>query len=93
MKAENQAFSMATGPAGEAQKRHAGPGCAGLAAGPKALDRAHPRHHQAAPAGREPRGGQARAEADDLREIDEAAAKIQVQGGRYPEHLEKLTGR
>lgn len=30
---------------------------------------------------------------DDLREIDNAAAKITVQGTRYPEHLEKLTGR
>jgi len=31
--------------------------------------------------------------ADDLREIDAAASKIQVEGNRYPEHLEKLTGR
>ena len=31
--------------------------------------------------------------ADDLREIDSAAAKITVQGARYPEKLEKLTGR
>jgi aryl-alcohol dehydrogenase-like predicted oxidoreductase len=29
--------------------------------------------------------------AEDLEEIDAAAAKIQVQGGRYPEHLERLT--
>jgi aryl-alcohol dehydrogenase-like predicted oxidoreductase len=29
----------------------------------------------------------------DLREIDSAAARITVQGGRYPEKLEKLTGR
>jgi aryl-alcohol dehydrogenase-like predicted oxidoreductase len=29
----------------------------------------------------------------DLSEIDTAAAKITVQGNRYPEHLEKLTGR
>jgi aryl-alcohol dehydrogenase-like predicted oxidoreductase len=29
----------------------------------------------------------------DLHEIDRAAAKITVQGARYPEHLEKLTGR
>jgi aryl-alcohol dehydrogenase-like predicted oxidoreductase len=29
----------------------------------------------------------------DLREIDGAASKITVQGARYPEHLEKLTGR
>ena len=30
---------------------------------------------------------------DDLREIDAAAAKIAVQGARYPEMLEQLTGR
>jgi aryl-alcohol dehydrogenase-like predicted oxidoreductase len=29
---------------------------------------------------------------DDLHEIDHAATKIQVQGARYPESLEKLTG-
>jgi aryl-alcohol dehydrogenase-like predicted oxidoreductase len=30
---------------------------------------------------------------DDLREIDSAASKITVQGARYPEQLEKMTGR
>ena len=30
---------------------------------------------------------------DDLREIDEAAAKITLLGARYPEHLQKLVGR
>jgi aryl-alcohol dehydrogenase-like predicted oxidoreductase len=30
---------------------------------------------------------------DDLEEIDTAASKITVQGNRYPEHLEALTGR
>ena len=29
----------------------------------------------------------------DLRDIDDAAAKITVQGARYPEKLELLTGR
>jgi aryl-alcohol dehydrogenase-like predicted oxidoreductase len=28
----------------------------------------------------------------DLREIEDAAAKIEVQGARYPEELEKRTG-
>ena len=28
----------------------------------------------------------------DLREIEEAASKIKVEGERYPEHLEKMTG-
>jgi hypothetical protein len=30
---------------------------------------------------------------DDLREIDEAASKIKVEGARYPEQLERMTGR
>jgi aryl-alcohol dehydrogenase-like predicted oxidoreductase len=30
---------------------------------------------------------------DDLRHIEHAAAKITVQGARYPEHIEQLTGR
>jgi aryl-alcohol dehydrogenase-like predicted oxidoreductase len=29
---------------------------------------------------------------DDLREIESAAAKITVQGARYPEEMEKMTG-
>jgi aryl-alcohol dehydrogenase-like predicted oxidoreductase len=31
--------------------------------------------------------------ADDLRDIGDAAAKIDIQGGRYPEHLQKMAGR
>jgi aryl-alcohol dehydrogenase-like predicted oxidoreductase len=31
--------------------------------------------------------------ADDLREINQASSKIPVEGNRYPEHLEKMTGR
>jgi aryl-alcohol dehydrogenase-like predicted oxidoreductase len=30
---------------------------------------------------------------DDVRDIDVAAAKITVQGARYPEKLEQMTGR
>jgi diketogulonate reductase-like aldo/keto reductase len=30
---------------------------------------------------------------EDLREIDAAAANITVHGARYPEHLERMTGR
>ena len=30
---------------------------------------------------------------DDLREIESAASRIEVQGARYPEHLEQMTGR
>jgi aryl-alcohol dehydrogenase-like predicted oxidoreductase len=31
--------------------------------------------------------------ADDLREIDEGASKLNVSGARYPEHLQQLVGR
>jgi aryl-alcohol dehydrogenase-like predicted oxidoreductase len=30
---------------------------------------------------------------DDLREIDDAASQVAVRGARYPEHLEKMSGR
>ena len=30
--------------------------------------------------------------ADDLREIETAASKLKVEGDRYPEHIEKMTG-
>ena len=30
---------------------------------------------------------------EDLRQIDDAASRIQVQGARYPEQLERMTGR
>lgn len=30
---------------------------------------------------------------DDLREIESVASQIEVQGARYPEHLEQMTGR
>ena len=30
---------------------------------------------------------------DDLRDIESAASQIEVQGARYPEHLEQMTGR
>jgi aryl-alcohol dehydrogenase-like predicted oxidoreductase len=30
---------------------------------------------------------------DDLQEIDDTASQIKVEGARYPEHLERLTGR
>jgi aryl-alcohol dehydrogenase-like predicted oxidoreductase len=30
---------------------------------------------------------------EDLKELETAAAKVAVQGSRYPEHLEKMVGR
>ena len=43
-----------------------------LAAGAEALDRADPRHHEAASPGGEHRRGRRRTDADDLRDIDDA---------------------
>ena len=37
--------------------------------------------------------GEALAPGDDLKNIDPAAAQIEVHGARYPEHLQKLVGR
>jgi aryl-alcohol dehydrogenase-like predicted oxidoreductase len=31
--------------------------------------------------------------ADDIREIENATARITVEGARYPEHLQRLVGR
>jgi len=31
--------------------------------------------------------------ADDLRQLDEATSEINIQGARYPEHLQKMVGR
>ncbi len=31
--------------------------------------------------------------ADDLRDIEEAASRMTIQGARYPEHLERMSGR
>jgi aryl-alcohol dehydrogenase-like predicted oxidoreductase len=31
--------------------------------------------------------------ADDLREIDREASRVEVKGARYPEHLQKMVGR
>jgi len=30
---------------------------------------------------------------EDLRDVESAASQITVQGARYPEHLERMTGR
>ena len=38
-------------------------------------------------------GASVQLNADELREIDRAAAQIEVHGARYPEHLQKLVGR
>jgi hypothetical protein len=57
------------------------------------MDSGHPRRHETQ-APDENLGALAVAfRFEDLREIDESASKIEVQGARYPETLERLTGR
>ena len=31
--------------------------------------------------------------ADDLRQLDEATSRLNIQGARYPENLQKMVGR
>ena len=64
-----------------------------LAAGTEAVDRSHPRHHQAASPGRKHRSVAVELTPDDLREIEDAASKVEVQGARYPEEFQKLVTR
>ena len=60
----------------------------------KPLDRSNPRHHEARHRLEENLGAvSVELTPDDLREIERAASQITVQGARYPEHLERMTGR
>ena len=69
------------------------PDRAGVAARTEAVDRAHPRHDEAARLEENIGAVSVELTPDDLREIETAASQIAVQGARYPEHLEKMTGR
>jgi hypothetical protein len=55
--------------------------------------RADSRHHQAASARGKHRAAEIELTADDLAEIERAAAAITVEGERYPAHLLATTGR
>ena len=76
----NQALVDLLGEHRGAEAGDAGPDRARLAAGAEAVDRADPRHHEAAPPGGEHRSGCVALTADDLRDIDGALAKVTVQG-------------
>ena len=89
----NQALVDAAGTDRRAEAGDAGADRARLAAGAEALDRADPRHHQAASAGREHRRGDIELTRDDLREIEGVFSKITVQGDRYPARLQARVGR
>jgi hypothetical protein len=53
----------------------------------EAMDRAYSRHHQAPPARRNLGAANIQITADDLAEIQRAAAEIHVEGERYPQQL------
>jgi hypothetical protein len=75
------------------EESYTGPDRARLAAGAEAVDRADPGHHEAAPPGGNTGAVAVELTADDLGEIDSAAAQVKIEGARYPEKLEQLTGR
>ena len=72
-----------------AEAGDAGADRARVAAGAEALDRADPRHDEAASPRREPRRRGRELTADDLREIEGAASQIPIQGERLPEAVLK----
>ena len=74
------------------QAGHAGPGGPGLAAGPKALDRADTRHHQAAPPGGESRRRRIALTAQDLRDINRAIAAVTVHRRALPAGISETRG-
>ena len=63
-----------------------------LAAGPEAVDRADPRHHEAASPGRKHRGGLRRTHAGRSARDRERRLKDHGARARYPEKLEQMTG-
>ena len=63
-----------------------------MAACPEAVDGSDPRHYEAARLEENIGAVSVELTPDDLRDIDTAASKITVQGARYPEKLEKMTG-
>ena len=79
---------------GERKASDAGPGRARLAARPEAVDRADSRAPPSSTGWTRTSGRpMSSLTADDLAEIEAAAARITIEGARYPEHLEALTGR
>ena len=87
----NQALVDLLGSVAAAQGRHARPDRPGLAPRPEALDRPDPWHAQAAPPQENIGAADIDLSADELAEIENAAATIDVQGGRYSEAAERMT--
>jgi len=57
------------------------------------VDGTDPRHHKARSPGRNIGAVSVELTPDDLRDIENATSKITVEGARYPEKLEQMTGR
>ena len=66
------------------QGRHPGPGRVGMAAGPAAMDRAHPRDDQAAPAQGELRRRHGHLHRRRAGQLDELSSRIDVEGAATP---------
>ena len=75
-----------------AEESYLGTDRARLAALAKALDRADPRHNQAASSGREPCRTGSRTNVDDRGEIDHALSEITIQGDRYAAWMQQTSG-
>ncbi len=71
------------------QAGDAGADRTGLAAGAEAVDRSHSRHHEAARLEENIGSAEVELGPEDLREIEDAASKITIQGARYPEEFER----
>ena len=89
----NQALVDLLGGIATQKRRDPGADRARLAARAEAVDRADPRHHQAAPPGGEHRRRRGRALRRTIcaRSMT-AASRIEVQGARYAEAAERMTG-
>jgi hypothetical protein len=72
---------------------HAGTDRARAAAGSKELDCADPRHTKLVRLVENIGAVPVELTPGDMRDIDQAAAGITVEGNRYPEQLERMTGR
>ena len=65
---------------------------AGVAPRAEAVDRADPRHHEARALEENVGAAGLDLTPADLHDIDAALARVEVQGARYPDHMERMAG-
>ena len=87
----NQALVDLLGQIADAQERHTRPDRAGLAARATAVDRPDTRHTRLERLEENLGAADVDLTRDELQEIEDATAKIEIQGGRYPDDLERMT--